>query len=971
MGGLQSALLVSVLIRAIDMASPVMARMAGTGLAQFGLLQGAAVAVGAAIAAIGAYSVDSAVKFDMQMQKIAALTTTSGDQMAWYKQQILDLAPSLDQSPTALAQGLYFVISAGYQASDAINILKLSAQAAAATMTPMKDVSDLLTTSMNAFRVQGLSAGRAMDDIIKIVVNGKVTMSSLATSFGFVAVTAANAGLTFDETSAAVSALSQVAGEHGARRVMMDLDNALRNLGPKMEDVSKKAMTMKGLKAPWDAAAFAAMNFGDKIKYIAEETGGIGYLDKTQAAAYMATGNFTNLAQATAHANKNFMELVGGAAAFLPMAMLLGDKLGSYNDILKQMGGNGEATATAFDKMRESTGQKWKMFQTTLETIATVLGEKLLPTINRILDPLIQVGHQLINFLQTSAGMETLKYALLGIAAVVGGILLNVIIGVVTAAGPLILAIGAIVAAGAILGPLIKQVVDHFGGLHGILQRLQPVFDELKSAWDGIVKAFQSKEIQQALQELGKALPELLPTLKAIGIVVGVTLVVAFKLLVLLIHGVAAALPYLIDLLTGAVHVLAAIGNFLIDVFSGKVDKAIRAFFGHVGEAIGGFFNTLGTKVHNGLSRVGEAIGGFFSRLGTRAHNELMTALAVFGKVIGFVTAPFRLAFSVVLGILGWFGKAIGGAIAHVLGWFKYMYHANTFVHAAVDGIRTAWHKLTVELPQKVHELVEKVHSKFEELKRRLHDKVEEIKTKLTVIWDTIKALVEPKLEAIHQAIFGPVKKAHDDINEKIEALKLLLGVAWDTIKDNVKQKWDAIGKVFSGVWDTIRSTFKAGLNDVIGFLNGMIDKLNGIHINVPKVDIPGGGSIGGGPGISLPSIPHIPMLASGGMMTRAGLALVGERGPELRWLGAGDTISSNSDTRSLIASLGVLARSVASGAHTRNGAGGDTYITANFPNATNRDEIKAAFLELQQEQYRGTRRAGYGGGTGAHLSIR
>ena len=42
-------------------------------------------------------------------------------------------------------------------------------------------------------------------------------------------------------------------------------------------------------------------------------------------------------------------------------------------------------------------------------------------------------------------------------------------------------------------------------------------------------------------------------------------------------------------------------------------------------------------------------------------------------------------------------------------------------------------------------------------------------------------------------------------------------------------------------------------------------------------------------------------------------------------------------------------------------GGGGTstTTINANFPNATNKDEIKAALLELQQDQYRQARRAG------------
>src|SRR5258706_133498 len=190
MGGITDVLLVSILIRAIDGASPILRALGLNGLASIGPLGIAAGVVAAAIGGIGIMAVKAATAFDYQMQKIAALTDTSAAQMQWYKQQLLAMAPALDKAPTALAQGLYFVISAGYKGADALRILQLPARAAASTMTPMKDVADLLTTAMNAYRGTTITAGHAMDDIIKTVVNGKVEMRNLATSMGFVLVTA-------------------------------------------------------------------------------------------------------------------------------------------------------------------------------------------------------------------------------------------------------------------------------------------------------------------------------------------------------------------------------------------------------------------------------------------------------------------------------------------------------------------------------------------------------------------------------------------------------------------------------------------------------------------------------------------------------------------------------------------------------------------------------------------------------------
>ena len=70
-------------------------------------------------------------------------------------------------------------------------------------------------------------------------------------------------------------------------------------------------------------------------------------------------------------------------------------------------------------------------------------------------------------------------------------------------------------------------------------------------------------------------------------------------------------------------------------------------------------------------------------------------------------------------------------------------------------------------------------------------------------------------------------------------------------------------------VWGGIETAFK----DV---LNGVIDVWNQLHFTLPKVDALGvhigGDTIG---------VPHIPHMASGGIVTSPTLALIGENGPE------------------------------------------------------------------------------------------
>ncbi|MDG4788090.1 hypothetical protein O7626_19450 [Micromonospora sp. WMMD1102] len=87
------------------------------------------------------------------------------------------------------------------------------------------------------------------------------------------------------------------------------------------------------------------------------------------------------------------------------------------------------------------------------------------------------------------------------------------------------------------------------------------------------------------------------------------------------------------------------------------------------------------------------------------------------------------------------------------------------------------------------------------------------------------------------------------------------------------------ISRAASGMWNGIRESFRSALNWIIG-------RWNSLELQLPSVSFMGatvgGGSVG---------TPNIPFLARGGTATAAGLAIVGEEGPELVHLGRGATV--------------------------------------------------------------------------------
>lgn len=102
-----------------------------------------------------------------------------------------------------------------------------------------------------------------------------------------------------------------------------------------------------------------------------------------------------------------------------------------------------------------------------------------------------------------------------------------------------------------------------------------------------------------------------------------------------------------------------------------------------------------------------------------------------------------------------------------------------------------------------------------------------------------------------------------------------------------------ALGAIIIANWDTIKPVLdkafeyiKGIANGILGFINGIIDGVNGMIRGLNRIQIKppewftaltGVGTFG----LNLPTIPHIPLLAEGGLV-RGGSAIVGEAGAEL-----------------------------------------------------------------------------------------
>lgn len=130
-------------------------------------------------------------------------------------------------------------------------------------------------------------------------------------------------------------------------------------------------------------------------------------------------------------------------------------------------------------------------------------------------------------------------------------------------------------------------------------------------------------------------------------------------------------------------------------------------------------------------------------------------------------------------------------------------------------------------------------------------------------VWDAIKAAAQTVWNAIKAFIIDPVREIKDMVVDAFRGMKEILSDVWGAITGAAKAAWE--GMV---------SFAKAGLNGLIMVLNALIRAVNTAAEGLANVLSLGVANV--------PDIPTIPHLARGGLISQAGLAVVGERGPEL-----------------------------------------------------------------------------------------
>lgn len=304
--------------------------------------------------AVGAASVKLSMDFETAMTKINTLVGISEEEVAKMREGVLALAGETARAPQELAEGLYFLTSAGLRAENAMDTLGAVAKATAAGLGDMESLSRTVAAAQNAYGVETLKASDALDVFGGMVQTGMFKAEELSQVLGTNLGLAANLGISFDEVGAFISTYTKTTGDAasattGLSAVMMSF--------AKITPLQEKAL---------EKINMSAQDVKDQLSAQGLQTTLISLAEKFNAAGVDLSSFFTK---------SNALKGVLG---------VLGNQTNTYIEILDDLKLKQGFVDNAFDKTSDTAGFKLAQAFSSLKAAGIALGDTLAPMIKDI-----------------------------------------------------------------------------------------------------------------------------------------------------------------------------------------------------------------------------------------------------------------------------------------------------------------------------------------------------------------------------------------------------------------------------------------------------------------------------------------------------------------------------------------------------------------------------------------------------------
>ncbi len=305
--------------------------------------------IGVAIGVAGVAATKAALDFEAAFTRIDAISNASADNIAKWKDQVLELSGSTAQSPQELADALYFLASAGLETEDVMSTLTASAQASAVGLGDTAVIARLNAQALNAYADSGLTATEATDTLVAAVKAGTAEPEEFAESLGRVLPIASKAGVAYEEVAASLASLSNIG---------LDVSigtTALRGL-------------LSSLVAPGSEAAQTLADLGISAQQLRDVLSEQGLLSALQLLETRAGGNIDVL-----------KKIIPNIRALTAELGLTGENAEHVQDVFTEVAFSTGGLADALKTTTEGPMFQFQQVAANAQRVLIELGEAILP----------------------------------------------------------------------------------------------------------------------------------------------------------------------------------------------------------------------------------------------------------------------------------------------------------------------------------------------------------------------------------------------------------------------------------------------------------------------------------------------------------------------------------------------------------------------------------------------------------------
>ena len=398
-------------------------------------------------AATGTALTKMAWDFEDGMAKVSTIADTTEVPISDLEKQIKQLSDSTGVEAGEIAENVYNAISAGQKTGDAVNFVSKATDLARAGFAETGDALDVLSTIMNAYRLEASEVDKVSNDLIMTQNLGKTTVAELSSSMGKVIPTAKSTGVNLDELCGAYAVMTS--NGVATAETTTYLNSMLNELG-KQGSTAANAFAAGTEHIKEGGLTMAeAMEQGWSLSDV------LSVLDEQAAASGTSINNMFSSAEAGKAAN------------------ILWDNAEKFNGAVEEIQGSTTATSDALGNL-ETSGHKTEVAINQIKNAGLEFGQ----TISAMLAPALQkLAEYIRNAKEKLDGMDDgQKQAIVTIGLIVAAIgpALVIIGKVITAVGTITTGVGSLVGfVGGTVVPLISStLMPVLSGLWGLLVSL-------------------------------------------------------------------------------------------------------------------------------------------------------------------------------------------------------------------------------------------------------------------------------------------------------------------------------------------------------------------------------------------------------------------------------------------------------------------------------------------------------------------